>query len=279
MRPLPALAALIALAVLAAPAAAGAAPRRFLDEVFPDVAMRRAIPYGAHPEQLLDLYRPRGDRRRRRPAMVWVHGGGLAGGGRAHRTLRSLARGSARRGYVALSVDYRILAPPGCDTMEQPCRDAAIADQHDVQAAIRWLRGRADRLGVDPRRIAVGGTSMGGVLSYLVGTRGEDPGDAGTPGEDSSVAAFVSIAGGFPHGGGYATPGDAPGLFFHGTRDRVVPLSWSTTAFAALRRVGVPARLVRIPRGQHVAYEVYGDRYDRGVARFLYRRLGLAPPP
>jgi acetyl esterase/lipase len=252
--------------------------------VFRHIAVDRAVKYGSAPDGrgapvalLLDLYRPRGDHRARRPAMVWVHGGGFAGGTRTHRTLRSLALGSARRGYVAVSVDYRILSPGGCDVMGAACRAAAIADQHDVQAAVRWLRANAARLRIDPARIAVGGTSVGGILSYLVGTRAEDPGDTGNPGFSSAVRGFVSIAGGFPGGGGYATPGDAPGLLFHGTADRVVPFSWSADAARALRDAGVPAILERIPRGQHVAYQVYRRRYDEHTAWFLYRRLGLAP--
>jgi predicted esterase len=116
---------------------------------------------------------------------------------------------------------------------------------------------------------------MGGVLSYLVGTRSDDPGASGNPGLSSAVGAFVSIAGGYPRGGGFATRGDAPGLLFHGTHDRVVPLSWSADATRALRGAGVHAVFERIPRGQHVAYQVYRDRYDRQTAWFLYGALRL----
>lgn len=271
------LAALLAVAALApaasAPAATvprppGPAPLRYRDVAFRHVAVTSAIRYGADPALLLDLYRPRGDRAPRRPAMVWVHGGGFQGGTRTHRTLRSLALGSARRGYVAISVDYRILKPAGCETMEPECRSAAFEDQHDVQAAIRWLRRRADRYRIDPERIAVGGTSMGGVLAYLAGTRADDDPEA-------AVGAFVSVAGGWP-GEGFATPGDAPGLLFHGTHDRVVPLAWSADAARGLRAAGVPVVFERIPRGQHVAHRRYRARYDGQTAYWLYARLRLA---
>ncbi|MFL5846613.1 MAG: alpha/beta hydrolase [Solirubrobacteraceae bacterium] len=273
---------LVAL-VLAAPAAAeqvppppGKAPLRFRDEVFGRIAVDHGLRYGSAAPLLLDLYRPRGDRRALRPAMVWVHGGGFSSGTRTHRTLRSLALGSARRGYVATSIDYRILSPSGCEVSEPACRAVAVEDQHDVQAAVRWLRRHAARYRIDPRRIAVGGTSVGGILSYLVGTRPDDPGDSGNPGWSSRVRCFVSIAGGFPgDGGGYPSAGDAPGLLFHGTHDRTTPFSWSIDATRALRAAGVPATLQLIPRGQHVAYEVYRERYDQQTANFLYRELAL----
>lgn len=260
----------------------GKAPLRFRDEVFQRVAVDHDVRYGEAPGSdgadvalLLDLYRPRGDRLARRPAMVWVHGGGFSSGHKDHRTLRSLALGSARRGYVSVSVDYRILVHHGCAVLDPDCRAAAVEDQHDVQAAIRWLRRNAARYRIDPSRIAVGGTSVGGILSYMVGTRSDDPGESGNPGWSSAVRCFVSIAGGYPGGGGFADAGDAPGLFFHGTADRVVPWSWSADAARALRRAGVPAVFESIPRGQHVAYQVYRERYDRHTHWFLYRRLGL----
>jgi acetyl esterase/lipase len=259
---------------------------RFRDEVFPRVAVDHGLPYGEAPgldgrpqRLLLDLYRPRGDQRTRRPAMVWVHGGGFAKGSRRQDALRGLARGSARRGFVAVSIDYRILMDHTCSVeREAACRGASRADQHDVQAAVRWLRRHARRYRIDPNRIAVGGTSVGGLLSYMVGTRPEDPGDSGNPGWSSAVNCFVSIAGGYPKGGGFATAGDAPGLFFHGTHDRVVPLRWSAEAAEALQGAGVPAIFERIPRGQHVAYQVFHERYDTHTAWFLYRQLRLRPP-
>lgn len=273
------LAPVLLFAVLAAPAEGA---RRFVDEVFRHVRIDRAIQYGTAPGRdgapealLLDLYRPRGDHRARRPVMVWVHGGGFSSGSRTHRTLRSLALGSARRGFVAASVDYRILAPHGCAVLDEDCRAAAVSDQHDVQAAIRWVRANAGRYRLDPSRVAVGGTSVGGVLSYMVGTRADDPGASGNPGFSSAVRCFVSISGGYPGGGGFADAGDAPGLLFHGTADDVVPYSWSVDAVRALRSVGVAARLETIPNGRHVAYEAYHDRYDRDTARFLVRRMGL----
>jgi acetyl esterase/lipase len=209
--------------------------------------------------------------------MVWVHGGGFSSGSKSHRTLRAITLGSARRGYVAVSIDYRILAAGGCEVSQPDCRAIAVEDQHDVQAAVRWLRRNARRYRIDPTRIAVGGTSVGGILSYMVGTRPEDPGTSGNPGWSSRVAAFVSIAGGFPGGGGYPSAGDAPGLLFHGTHDRTTPFSWSVDAARALRDAGVPATLQLIPRGQHVAYQVYRERYDEQVAWFLYRALRVHP--
>jgi acetyl esterase/lipase len=86
-------------------------------------------------------------------ALLWIHGGGLVLGAAAqdHAFCAELA---ASLGVTVVSVDYR-LAP------EHPFP----APLDDCFAAWRWLRAAAPRLGVDPRRIAVGGQSAGGGLA------------------------------------------------------------------------------------------------------------------
>ena len=58
----------------------------------------------------MDVYEPAGDHARNRPAMVWIHGGGFRGGTRHQGNVVGLARAFAQRGYVAASIDYRLLA-------------------------------------------------------------------------------------------------------------------------------------------------------------------------
>ena len=85
------------------------------------------------------------------PAVVCIHGGGWAGGGREG--WDDVCKQLAARGYVAITVTYR-LAP----------KYVFPAQIDDVKAAVRWLRANAERLKVDPNRIGAVGDSAGGHL-------------------------------------------------------------------------------------------------------------------
>jgi acetyl esterase/lipase len=101
-----------------------------------------------------------------RPAVLYIHGGGMILGSPQ---AEAVGCGKLARALdaVVVSPDYR-LAP------EHPF-PAAL---DDCMAALRWMRENADELGIDPDRIAVTGSSAGGGLSAAVAQRAHDEGIA-----------------------------------------------------------------------------------------------------
>lgn len=127
-----------------------------------DVIEKKNITYVRYGnrELQLDLYMPKqlteSAASKPVPGVILVHCGGWRSGYRTH--LTPMAIELAKAGYVAATITYR-LAPEA----QYP---AAI---YDVKAAIRWLRTNAAEFGVDPTKIAVGGSSAGGQIASLTG--------------------------------------------------------------------------------------------------------------
>ena len=110
----------------------------------------RGVPYGARPEQLLDVWRPI-DRDGPLPAVLYVHGGAFQNLSRDTHWLHGLAW--ARHGLVVFNIDYR-LAP----------KNRFPAGLQDVFEAALWVQANAEQWGADAGRLALGGDSAGANL-------------------------------------------------------------------------------------------------------------------
>src|SRR5207253_667667 len=79
-------------------------------------------------------------------------------------------RALAASGLLVVSLDFR----QGSEA-KHPAASA------DIAAGARYVRANAQRLGVDPRRIGIVGSSSGGQLALLAGVKPGAPEHAGTP--------------------------------------------------------------------------------------------------
>lgn len=154
------------------------------------VKIEKNIAYAGtdNPRQALDLALPE-KRATDRPLAViaYIHGGGWRQGskdGGLNRLGAYLATGR----YAGVSIGYRLSG------------EAKWPQQlYDCKAAIRWLKANSKKYGLDPKRIAVYGTSAGGHLVAMLGVTGNNKaleGDLG-PYKDysGSVAAVLDYFG------------------------------------------------------------------------------------
>ena len=110
------------------------------------------------------LYQPP-EGKRAGSGYLHIHGGGYVIGSAASADANNIEL-CAALGVTILSVDYR-LAP------EHPYP----APLEDCYAGLKWLHVNADRLGVDPARIAIGGESAGGGLAAATAIFARDRGE------------------------------------------------------------------------------------------------------
>lgn len=234
---------------------------RYVDVVFEDVEITRDVVFhstttwqGEAIDLKLDIYQPAGDTATERPAVMWMFGGAWVTGNRGQ--MASFATDSARRGYVGVSIDYRI-RPGASDIL-----DGAMDAYDDAVAATEWLRANAARYRIDPDAIVAGGYSAGGInalnLLYTPGSRGP---------ETSPVAGAVGIAGlSFNE----PTEGDPPALMHNGTNDAIVSHDAAKTTCDTARRVGDLCRFYPYEgAGHEIAYTQQAQILER-TADFIF---------
>ncbi|WP_260870964.1 alpha/beta hydrolase fold domain-containing protein [Paenibacillus xylanexedens] len=222
------------------------------------------------------------------PVMVYIHGGGWNHGDRKQ-ALGSICNYVLKRGYIGVSLDYRL-------TPEAPFP----AQIQDVKLAIRYLRANAAQYNLDPSRIGVWGSSAGGHLAALLGTTGDMvagdtveldtgatvqvpdlEGSGGWPEYSDKVQAVAdwygpadfttafannyssvtALLGGnrawdvpeqarLAMPGTYASPDDPPIWIRHGDADATIPYTDSVTLASQLQSAGVPVVDLKIVTGQ-----------------------------
>jgi acetyl esterase/lipase len=102
-----------------------------------------------------------------RPAFVFFFGGGWTTG--TPERSASYAKLAATLGMVGIAPDYRTKERFGTTPLE------SVADG---RAAVRWIEDHADKLGIDPNKIVVGGSSAGGHVALWTAIEHTPPGSA-----------------------------------------------------------------------------------------------------
>jgi acetyl esterase/lipase len=129
----------------------------------------------------LDLRIPKAARP---PIIIYVHGGAWRAGSKSDLPIVKLLD----HGFAIASVDYRL-------STQAPFP----AQIHDIKAAIRFVRAKADQWNIDAKRIAIVGSSAGGHLAALTGLSNGHAELEGTVGshldQSSQVDAIVSFYG------------------------------------------------------------------------------------
>jgi acetyl esterase/lipase len=243
----------------------------------------------------LDLARPKeGDGPF--PAVLCIHGGGFRAGSR--QGYDALCLRLAEKGYVAVTVDYR-LAP------KYPF-PAAI---YDTKEAVRWLRANARTYHIDPERIGVTGGSAGGHLAQFLGVTAdvkEFEGNGEHRDQSSRVACVVNYYGpsDFTRSYGksvdaaevlplflggdltkarrqhvvasplyWVTPHAAPTLCVHGTKDTYVAYEQATWLVERLKAAEVEVELLTLEGAGHGFKGTDADKAEKALLDFFNRHL------
>lgn len=232
------------------------------------------VPYlGDKRKDKADIYTPLNhDKTKPLPGIIVIHGGGFNDGDKARNRELNISENITLKGYVCMSINYKLRRTKGQVTWPQSV--------YDAKAAVRYLRKEAANLGVDPDKIGVIGCSAGCNLSMMLATTGAADGfDVVKDEPYQDISPKVSCAIGF-YGAvdlmnyhdmkmfaktreeapelykkgspiTYLDDKDPPMLLVHGTADKTVPLSQSETYIKIAKEKGANCTLEVIPDAPH----------------------------
>ena len=250
---------------------------------------------------LVDIYRPDEQKGSEKyPAVILVHGGGWQSGDRTAGSMEALGRALADAGFVAFSIDYR-LVKKGAKGWE----NQYPVPIDDCRRAVRWIREHAADYGADATKMGAAGDSAGGHLVALLGTTDAD-------GEPSSrVQAVVDIYGPADLTCDYSklTIGElnvqdlvdvfvptpeakrasspllhiddqtAAFLIFHGDADPIVGVAQSRDFHAALQKAGRESEYIEFPGAGHgFAGKDWETLVAKSIAFFNKKLKGIDTP-
>lgn len=212
---------------------------------------------------LLDVYTPEKGTATNRPTILWMHGGGFRyGNDKTQRYIVEMATRFAKKGYVCISINYRLRENPRED------KTGTINDAlEDAMKGLNWVRVNSKKLGIDKSKIVIGGGSAGGILGTNFCYRDENLSQSW---DKSGIVAFVNLWGSPDDSWGNFTidKNDPPTIIVHGTADTSVPFVNSERLVKRLYEAGVNYELVAIEGAGHTPVK-HIDEFEVKIAQFL----------
>jgi len=229
-------------------------PVRYLDEVFDSYVKTENVVYGNAPDLPfiflfewntydidldMDIYEPVGDTLTNRPVIIFIHTGAFFSGHNELDDVVALSISAAKRGYVAVSINYRL----GLNILSTYSGERAVyRGVQDASAAVRYLREFHDIYSIDYENIFIWGTSAGSFIALHL-TYADDSerpeatyGNSSDPDlgcvdcegnsfmHNSRPKALVSCWGAVGDTAWIDPEDSVPSIMFHGTLDPIVPI-------------------------------------------------------
>ncbi|GAA5035250.1 hypothetical protein GCM10011506_28130 [Marivirga lumbricoides] len=198
--------------------------QRYQNQIFNEVNVSTETYLQTKDEALkLDIYQPANDDATDRPLLLFVHGGGFAGGARDEYEIMEFCKNMARRGIVAVSMSYTLTMKGksfGCDQSAENKLATFKQTASEINEATNYLLKKKSELKINPELVIIAGSSAGAeaVLhaAFLPETQKPLP-------SDFKYAGLISMAGAIIDLNLITKETAMPMQLFHGTCDDLVP--------------------------------------------------------
>lgn len=200
----------------------GAFAQRYSTQVFDEVSVQ-TVTYLVDDSLQMDIYQPSQDTLKNRPVILFVHGGGFAGGARNEPEIMEFCRNMARRGIVTVSISYTLVMKGKSFSCDRPAEEKLWTFKHvalEISEATNYLLSNRESLRFNPTQIVLAGSSAGAEAIFHAAFWDETK--VNLP-ADFEYAGLISMAGAIYDLDLINEDSAIPIQLFHGTCDDLVP--------------------------------------------------------
>lgn len=174
---------------------------------------------------VIDLYRPE-NVIEKSPLIIFMHGGGFSGGSPKNPQEVKFAKIAASKGYTVGLISYRLTRKGqsfGCDFEAEGKMETFRAAAEDFMDAVAFMKNNSEKFNIDPDKIIVGGSSAGAEAVLNAVYNPDLLFDNAGKYSELKFSAVISLAGALVDVRYLTEENAVPGIFFHGTKDNLVP--------------------------------------------------------
>lgn len=224
--------------------------QRYLNKIFDSVTVESSVIYGVNKNVngIMDtlpmaIYQPKNDTATKRPLIILAHGGFFLGGSYLASDVSYLCNAFALRGYVCVSIEYRVGIGLSGHSIQYEYANAAWRATQDFKAAVRFFRkdlASNNLYKIDEKFIYAGGVSAGAISALHVAfcdlpeevatnleidtlANGGIEGNTGNSGYASKVRGVLSLSGAISDVRWMNNNKNVSLFLMHGSNDATVP--------------------------------------------------------
>lgn len=232
-------------------------------------------------DRILDVYIPNKNVGEKLPVVIYIHGGGFAGGDKADKSNVALCSKIASYGYAVVSINYYLTLKyektSGASCTANMSRGIPANGFHpklqetvsnassDAQKAFRWIKNNADRYDFDISSVAISGGSAGAMTALYTAYVSNQ--------KILPIKAVVNLWGGLENAN-LIKKGAAPLLTYHGDLDKLINVDFAYALKDRMAATGNNKSVLHVLKGKgHAQYTLIANEKTEEIAHFLKENL------
>lgn len=187
----------------------------------------------------LDFFISKTKSKQPKPLLIYVHGGGFAGGERDHPNHIRFCEYFAKKGWATATISYHLTMKGqsfSCDQPVQNKKETILHAAQNINQSVAYLRDHAKEFNLDITKVVIAGSSAG--AEAVIHSAYWKKSQVGILEGDFKYAGVISMAGALLDENWITNETAIPTALFHGTCDNLVPYATASHHYCQADKPG-----------------------------------------